>query len=238
LNKCSTNILKVSSGYDITVAGPPWDDDVASERGDENLAKLSTAIPSESSESRTSPTANLARDWHRAMVEGVDIPDDAYCGGFRGDVHPALADYENTVGGLPTTRACDVGREIRSLMSELQDQVSLLDELDEQGDPFILAPEFVEAVLECAAWLHCDWVRIHPFVNGNGRTARMWVLWLCGRYGLPQLLELRPRPDMGYNSAAQLGVTGEHGLFLQYLLVRYNAISPNWPDPTNSQAAT
>ena len=88
----------MSSGYDITVAGPPWDDDVASERVDENLARLSIAIPSESNESRALPTANLVCDWHRAMVEGVDMPDDAYRGGFRGDTHPALADYEITVG--------------------------------------------------------------------------------------------------------------------------------------------
>jgi hypothetical protein len=51
----------------------------------------------------------------------------------------------------------------------------------------------------------------------------MWVCWLCGRFGLPPLLALRPRPDMGYNAATQVGITGEHGLFLQYLLVRYNA---------------
>jgi hypothetical protein len=161
------------------------------------------------------------------MVQGIEIPDDAYRGGFRGDAHPALADYEVTVGGLPTTRASDVREEIRKLMSELRDRVSWLDELDTQGDPSTLAPDFVKAVLETAAWLHCEWVRIHPFVNGNGRTARMWVLWLCGRYGLPQLLALRPRPEMGYNAVAQLGVTGEYGLFLQYLLVRYNALSDN-----------
>lgn len=219
--------VKISNGYDVWVAGPPWDDDVAPERIDENLARLSTEIPSGSIESRVPPTADLARRWHRSMVQGIDIPDDAYRGGFRGDAHTALYDYEATVGGLPTTRASDVNREIRGLISELQDRVSLLDELDAQEDPLILSPEFALAVLECAAWLHCEWARVHPFVNGNGRTARMWVLWLCGRYGFPRLLELRPRPDMGYNSASQLGVTGEHGLFLQYLLVRYNTVSIN-----------
>jgi Fic family protein len=196
-------------------------------RVDANLAKLTASIPSESNQSRTPPTANLAREWHREMVQGAEVPDDAYRGGFRGDARPALADYEVTVGRLPTTRACDVSAEINELISELQERVSRLDKLDAQGDPSVLAHDFVEAVLETAAWLHCEWVRIHPFVNGNGRTARMWVLWLSGRYGLPQLLTLRPRPEMGYNAAAQLGITGECGLFLQYLLFRYNAISVN-----------
>lgn len=219
--------LRASSGYDTRVAGPAWDEEVASTHVEANLAKLTSAIPSGSNRSRTPPTADLARGWHREMVQGIEIPDDAYRGGFRGDAHTALTDYEVAVGGLPTARACDVDKEVSKLMSELQERVSRLDMLDLQGEPSVLAPDFVEAVLETAAWLHCEWVRIHPFVNGNGRTARMWVLWLCGRYGMPQLLTLRPRPEMGYNAAAQLGVAGEHGLFLQYLLVRYNAISAN-----------
>ncbi len=218
---------KTNSRYDNRMAGPAWDDEVASERAEANLAKLTAVIPSESNESRSLPTAKLARDWHREMVQGTEIPDDAYRGGFRGDAHPALVDYEVTVGGLPTTRACDVPGEMHKLMSELQQRVACLDEVDKQGDPSVLDPDFVKAVLETAAWLHCEWVRIHPFVNGNGRTARMWVLWLCGRYGLPPLLKVRPRPDMGYNAASQLGATGDYGLFLQYLLFRYNTISDN-----------
>jgi hypothetical protein len=167
----------------------------------------------------------MARDWHRSWLQGVEVPDEAYRGGFRGDAHPALADYEVTIGGLPTTRAANVGEEVRKLVTELQNQVTWLDEVEALEDPSVLDPDFVVKVLKLGAWLHCEWVRIHPFVNGNGRTARMWVLWLCGRYGLPQLLALRPRPDMGYNSAAQLGTLGEHGLFLQYLLVQYNKVS-------------
>jgi hypothetical protein len=219
-----TVIMKRPSGYDTRVAGPPWDDDVASARADANLAQLAIDIPSLSNQSRAQPTADLARDWHREMVKGIEVSDEAYRGGFRGDSHPALTDYEVTVGGLSTVRARDVSEEISKLMSELQDRVSRLDKLDATGDPLVLAPEFVAEVLDVAAWLHCGWVRIHPFVNGNGRTARMWILWLCGRYGLPPLLTLRPRPDMGYNAATQLGTTGDHRLFLQYLLVQYNVI--------------
>jgi fido (protein-threonine AMPylation protein) len=205
--------------------GPAWDDDVASMRAIENLTKLAVSIPAESIQSRAMPTASMARDWHRSMLQGVEVPDEMYRGGFRGDAHPALVDYEVTIGGLPMTRAASVSEEIRKLVTELQNQVTWLDEVEALEDPAVLDPDFVLKVLELAALLHCEWVRIHPFVNGNGRTARMWILWLCSRYGLPQLLALRPRPDMGYDSAAQLGTLGEHGLFLQYLLVRYNKIS-------------
>jgi Fic family protein len=205
--------------------GPSWDDDVASPRVAANLTKLALNIPAESIQSRAMPTASMARDWHRSMFEGVEVPDDAYRGGFRGDAHPALVDYEATIGGLPTTRAASVGDEIRRLVAELQDQLTWLDEVEALEDSSVLDPDFVLKVLELAAWLHCEWARIHPFANGNGRTARMWVLWLCSRYGLPQLLALRPRPDnIGYDSATQLGTLGETGLFLQYLLVQYNKV--------------
>jgi hypothetical protein len=204
------------------MAGPAWDDDDFSARAAENLTKLTAAIPADSSESSTLPTADLARYWHRAMTLGTNVPDEAYRGGFRGDPHPALADYEVAVGGLEVTRACHVTEEIDHLVSELQSRVIALDELDAQSSPEILDPQFVEAVLETAAWLHCEWVRIHPFANGNGRTARMWVIWVCGRYGLPRLLTLRPRPDLGYNATARSGVLGKHEFFFQYLLVQYN----------------
>jgi hypothetical protein len=205
------------------VAGPAWDDEVASTRAEENLANITVGIVSASSASGEAPTADMVLGWHRKMVDGILIPDDAYRGAFRGSAHPALLDYEATVGGLPTTRACEVAAEVDNLISELQDRVLALDELDSQGDPDMLTAAFVEAVLDTAAWLHGEWIRIHPFVNGNGRTARMWVLWLCSRYGLPQLLPLRPRPDMVYSPASYLSMTGDHSLFRQYLLFRYNA---------------
>lgn len=162
--------------------------------------------------------------WHREMLDGIEIPDEAYRGAFRGSRHPALLDYEATVGGLPTTRASNVTSEVDNFISELQDRVLALDELDRQSDPEQLTAIFVEAVLNTAAWLHGEWIRIHPFANGNGRTARMWVLWLCSRYGLPQLLPLRPRPDVIYGPASLLSMSGEHTLFYQYLLVLYNAL--------------
>jgi hypothetical protein len=170
------------------------------------------------------PTADLALNWHRKMLEGIAIPDDAYRGAFRGSDHPALRDYEVTIAGLPATRACDISGEIQNLVSELRNRVMALDDLDAQGNPDELTSSFVEAALDTAAWLHGEWIRIHPFVNGNGRTARMWVLWLCSRYGLPQLLALRPRPDAIYSPASFLSMSGEHSLFYQYLLVCYNSL--------------
>lgn len=49
-----------------------------------------------------------------------------------------------------------------------------------------------------------EWVRIHPFVNGNGRTARLWTVFIARRYQLPALVSLQPRPaDVAYARAAK-----------------------------------
>jgi hypothetical protein len=205
------------------MAGPAWNDEVASARADANLVLLGVQIVAESYAVRALPHADLVCAWHRSMLEGVDIPDDAYRGAFRGDAHPALHNYEANVGGLSVTPAADVATAVSDLIAELQTRVQELDELDVDERLDEESAEFVEAALETAAWLHGEWVRIHPFANGNGRTARMWVLWLCARYALPQLLALRPRPDMGYGACAYLSMTGDHSLFGQYLLSRYNA---------------
>ena len=64
-----------------------------------------------------------------------------------------------------------------------------------------LTPDQLDAVLDLCAWAHAEWVRIHPFANGNGRAARLWANFIAVRYGLPPFVRLRPRPDGGYAEA-------------------------------------
>jgi Fic family protein len=78
------------------------------------------------------------------------------------------------------------GRSCRSKAAferRLQAAVAVLDQrypsneaLDEDG---------LAAVIDLCAWAHAEWVRIHPFGNGNGRTARVWANAPLMRYGLP-----------------------------------------------------
>ena len=64
-------------------------------------------------------------------------------------------------------------------------------------------------MIELAGWAHAEWVRIHPFRNGNGRTARLWANALLMRYGLPPFVRLRPRPDGGYGAAGAAAMDGD-----------------------------
>jgi hypothetical protein len=67
----------------------------------------------------------------------------------------------------------------------------------------------MSAALDVMGRAHAEWVRIHPFANGNGRTARLWANAVAMRHGLPPFVRLRPRPDDGYAKAGWRAMAGE-----------------------------
>ena len=79
----------------------------------------------------------------------------------------------------------------------------MLDVVLPSGTP----PETVDqlrSVVTLVAEAHGELVRIHPFANGNGRTARALAAFIALRYGLPVFVKLKPRPaDVAYARASQ-----------------------------------
>ncbi len=57
--------------------------------------------------------------------------------------------------------------------------------------------------------LYAEWVRIHPFANGNGRTAHLWANSLAPSYGLSPLVDLRPRHGADYEPASEKAMRGD-----------------------------
>ena len=89
--------------------------------------------------------------------------------------------------------------------------VALLDAVVAVG----AAPPTVEVladVVQLCTFSHGEWVRIHPFANGNGRTARVWANWVALRYGLPAFVQIKPRPEgLAYQAAAMASMLDRHG---------------------------
>jgi len=46
----------------------------------------------------------------------------------------------------------------------------------------------IEDILDFATWAHYEVVRVHPFIDGNGRVARTFFNLICRRYNLPYVL--------------------------------------------------
>lgn len=121
------------------------------------------------------------------------------------------------IGSHEGTKAVLVVGEVDAFVKRLQAISAQRDKLfpsDEELDRDRLA-----AVIELAAWTHSEWVRIHPFRNGNGRTARTLTNAIPMRYGLPPVLGLRPRPSSPYGQAGAEGMEG-HARPMEVLLRR------------------
>ena len=147
-----------------------------------------------------------ARDWHKEMLNGLQVPGPSFVGKFRGEAGIA-ENWEVKIGGHSCVEAAQVADELTQFQATLRRVVAYLDEhLPPDAEP---VADDIAAILDLCAWVHAEWARIHPFMNGNGRTARLWANSLAMRYGLPPFVRLRPRPHGGYADAGKRAMRGE-----------------------------
>ncbi len=166
-----------------------------------NLTELGRHIGAEAA-ARQPVSSETIRRWQTLIMRGLPTPAGEPVGAYRGE--SGLEQYDVQVGGRLGTPATQVTAELAAFDHTLAEQ---LDELDqtitrsqvESG----LTADRVGAVIILCAWTHGEWVRIHPFPNGNGRTARILVNGIALRYGLPAFMRVRPRPEADYVTVAQ-----------------------------------
>jgi prophage maintenance system killer protein len=181
---------------------PDWDAD--SPRLHANLSKIAKLIRTDAKQ-RTLPGVEAARARQSAMMQGLSVPDALFVGRFRGE--PGLETCGVRVGAVSGTLPWLVADELKVFEDKLRQIVASLDSNYRDADS--LDDDGMDAVIELAAWAHSEWVRIHPFGNGNGRTARLWANLLLMRYGLRPVLKLRLRPDGAYADAGAMGMLGD-----------------------------
>lgn len=129
-------------------------------------------------------TLAIVEGFHRTIFEGL-FPD--FAGRLRGP-HPRYIPTDVEFGNNRGTRHMDVPEECRALLGNVAGLIGQLDTLQGQMD----STDFAAEVLKVAAYLHCELIRIHPFANGNGRTARACINYFAWRYGMRPLPIGRP----------------------------------------------
>ncbi len=156
---------------------------------------------------RDSPTIEDARRWQAETMQDLQVPDPKFVGAFRGEA--GLENIQVRIAGRYGVAAHEVAAALAHFEEVLQRVIRRLDEWiprDAELDVDQLA-----AIVEVCAWAHAEWVRIHPFANGNGLTARLWVNSIASRYGLPPFLRLPPRPAGSYAVANERALLGDRG---------------------------
>ena len=179
---------------------PDWDEDSPQLR--HNLSAILEEIV-DGADQRETPTVEIARRWQRRFMRGLKA-EPRYVGAFRGE--PGLERTGVKIGAFRGASAAQVSSELKRFETRLKAAVKQVDRAIPVGA--VLNPDQCDAVIDLCAWAHAEWVRIHPFANGNGRTARLWANFLALRYGLPPFVRLRPRPDDGYGDAGAQAMRG------------------------------
>ena len=191
----------------------PWDDDPQG-----SLATIATNVRAlghdllAQARGRVDPSLSLAQEWHRAIYRGVPLPVPYYAGEFRDSDprFPHLIGYDVRVGNQRGVDSSDVPAQLAAFEQAMRTVATRLDAAITAGNPPASGPELA-AVIEFAALAHGEWVRIHPFANGNGRTARCWANFVALRYGLPAFVTIKPRPaDLVYAQTAHASMDGDH----------------------------
>ncbi len=182
--------------------GPDWDEN--SSGLEANLTEILTDIYRES-QLRLTPSIKATKGWHRVLLRGLAVPDQRFVAAFRGE--NGLRNVGVRVDGHMGVPPGHVAAELARFETKLQQLVA---ETDRYLPPGTLSNnDELAAVLDLCAWAHAEWVRIHPFANGNGRIARLWANSLALRYGLPPFVRLRPRPGFGYAEAGAHAMQGD-----------------------------
>lgn len=181
---------------------PDWDRDNEQLRA--NLAQILGEIAG-AAQDREMPTVEAARHWQTSAMQGLEAQDKRFVGAFRGE--PGLENVAVRVGPNYGVDPADVADSLNQFEAKLQALVAELDGVLPPGqEP---NADQLAAIVDLCAWAHSEWVRIHPFANGNGRTARLWANSLAMRYGLPPFIRLRPRPNASYGQAGAKAMKGE-----------------------------
>lgn len=194
----------------------PWNEDPPGSEGRirGNAALLLREIAAEA-DRRAPPTVAMAQEWHRRIYLGVALPVPYYAGEPRDSDpdFPELQGYEVEIGSARGVPSKAVPAALRDFEQGARAAVAALDGVVAAGAQPQSEKE-LHGVLSVCAVLHGEWVRMHPFANGNGRTARLWANWAALRYGLPPFVTIKPRPGNPYGFAAMASMSGDHAATL------------------------
>ena len=199
-----------------------WNDKEATpeniERGRANRAQVLGKLIEHALSTEPLDASRVAR-WHKECFSGlsyVSKADECLLGAYRGSAHPRLKNMPVSVGGISGVAPHKVKQELVKFFEQLQTRMDDLVagiRLDQDK-----SREELIQIAEVAGWSHGEWVRIHPFANGSGRTARLIANWVLSCFRLRPVVGIRPRPEYPYAPAAVASMSDDHSKITQFIV--------------------
>jgi fido (protein-threonine AMPylation protein) len=155
------------------------------------------------------------KEWHRKLFERT-VPVPYYAGNYRQeDPFKPCLDQDIHVDGTLGAPAADVERLMKKFSEQLQAATQSTDEYLASRT----GPLRVKAAVQIAAFAGGSIIQIHPFINGNGRIARLAMNFYLHRYlgFTPFFIDRPTNPDYSAASAIAMA-TGNFVPLYQYLL--------------------
>lgn len=156
-----------------------------------NVAILNKQI-SESTGHREVFDLALPTSWHRFLHNGcLMVPQPTeYIGWYRGTGTICIHEYCVNFGEFRGVAPAKVPYELAQFNIEFSSDLEDLDlRIKKEEDA---TTSRINILISKVARAYTEWIRIHPFADGNGRTARVLVDWTMARYWQPLILGGRP----------------------------------------------
>lgn len=182
-----------------------WPKDAWEHRAPQCFASATSAVTAaEVAIGSALPVRGTVERWHHEMFVGVP-PIDYYAGNCRGvdPGKPCLA-QNVSVGPHAGSPFQQARQHVDQLMTALNAQIQKV----EAASPSLPPDERAKQIAATVGVTIGNFIQIHPFINGNGRTSRLLWRVLLRRFNLPAQLSVVKRPDAPYDvvmAAAMLG---------------------------------
>lgn len=109
-----------------------------------------------------------------------------------------------------STHECPLPEELPNLMKQFYGKL-------EQKNNVCGMPESEVSVIDLACWTHCEFVSIHPFRDGNGRTSRLLMNYQLIKHGyVPVSIPVERKAEY-YQTLEHYHKTGDIGKFKEFI---------------------
>jgi fido (protein-threonine AMPylation protein) len=160
------------------------------------------------------------KGWHAKLFKDV-VPVPYYAGNYRStDQRYPCLNTPIQVAGLPGAPPGEVLSRMTTFSAVLEQQTIDVDNFAEgQKNPELK----LKAAAQLASFAAGHIIAIHPFINGNGRTARLTADFFFNRYGfrMPFFID-RPRGhgiNVEYGSASRSAMQNDFKPLFRYFVV-------------------